>query len=219
MGASFSINDHSAPRMLRALRAISIVRDGRSRAPRASNTRRRKLRRRARKPSLSDAPEGGLGRGRGFADGYPCQGGPHSSGVHMDTPVRPAQGALGVRSTLHLGVAVAADCVRAVPPVRRRTRVRIPRWPRRAERMHTHRAILACPQRVGRRSGHPSVGKALGWSSNAAPGDKTSSNLIGLCQGRSQLSVPCASARTAGSRVWPAPSVSQCEDSLFCSAR
>ena len=94
----------------------------------------------------------------------------------MDTPVRPAQGALGVRSTLHLGVAVAADCVRAVPPVRRRTRVRIPRWPRRAELMHTHRAILACPQRVGRRSGHPSVGKALG-SRHRAEDDKRSGSL------------------------------------------
>ena len=47
----------------------------------------------------------------------------------MNTPVRPAQGALGVRSMLHLGIAVAADCVRAVPPARRRTRVCIPRWP------------------------------------------------------------------------------------------
>ena len=35
---------------------------GRSRAPRASNTRGHRLRRRAQKPSLSDAPEGGLGR-------------------------------------------------------------------------------------------------------------------------------------------------------------
>ena len=45
------------------------------------------------------------------------QGGPHSSGVHMDTPVRPAQGALGVRSMLYVSIAAAANRVWAVPAV------------------------------------------------------------------------------------------------------
>ena len=98
----------------------------------------------------------------------------------MNTPVRPAQGALGVRSMLHLCIAVAADCVRAVPPARRRTRVCIPRWPWRAELMHTHRAVLACPQRVGRRSGHPSVGKALGSRHRAEDGKRSGSLAKGM---------------------------------------
>ena len=43
----------------------------------------------------------------------------------MNTPVRPAQGALAVRSTLYVSIAAAADRVWAVPAARWCTRVRI----------------------------------------------------------------------------------------------
>ena len=74
----------------------------------------------------------------------------------MDAPERAAQWAFAVRSTLHASIAAAADCVRAVPAVRRRTRVRILRGPWRAERHQTHGAVLASPQRVWWGSRHPS---------------------------------------------------------------
>ena len=77
----------------------------------------------------------------------------------MDAPERAAQWALAVRSTLHASIAAAADCVRAVPAVRRRTRVRILRGPWRAERHQTHGAVLASPQRVWWGSRHPSLRK------------------------------------------------------------
>ena len=114
-----------------------------------------KLRRRAQKPSLSDSPVGGLGRA-GTRRRLPlCQGGPHSSGMHVNTPMRTAQWALVVRSTLHGSIAAAAHRMRAVPAARRCTRVRVLCRPRRAEPIRAHAALLTCPQRVGRGSRHP----------------------------------------------------------------
>ena len=126
---------------------------GRSRAPRASNARGRRPRRRAQRPSLSVAQKAGREE-RVLVEGYP--GGPHSSRVHVDAPGCAAQGALAVRSTLYGRIAAAADRVRAMPAARRRTRLRVLCRPRGAEPVRAHAAHLTCPQRGGRGSRHPS---------------------------------------------------------------
>ena len=126
---------------------------GRSHAPRVSNARGRRPRRRAQRPSLSVAQKAGREE-RALVEGYP--GGPHSSRVHVDAPGCAAQGALAVRSTLYGRIAAAADRVRAMPAARRRTRARVLCRPRGAEPARAHAAHLTCPQRGGRGSRHPS---------------------------------------------------------------
>ena len=116
-------------------------------APRASNARGHRPRRRAQKPSLSVAQRAGREE-RVLVEGYP--GGPHSSRVHVNAPGCAAQGAPAVRRTLYVGIAAAADRVRAVPAAWRRTRVRVLCRLRRAEPVRAHAALLTCPQRVGR---------------------------------------------------------------------
>ena len=91
-------------------------------APRASNARGHRPRRRAQKPSPSVAQRAGREE-RVLVEGYP--GGPHSSRVHVDAPGCAAQGAPAVRRTLYVGIAAAADRVRAVPAAWRRTRVQV----------------------------------------------------------------------------------------------
>ena len=93
----------------------------------------------------------------------------------MNTPVRPAQGALAVRSMLYVSIAAAADRVWAVPAVWRCTRARIPRGPRRAERLHAHGAVLARPQRIGWSCRHPPQGEAPRAGHRAKSGKRSGS--------------------------------------------